>query len=293
MKKLLMLLAVLTITMLSNACSGGEAAKTAAPPTPAPSNKLAILGSTTLLPVAQKAVEAFKQQHPEINITLSTTGSQGGINALTDGYADVALSSRELKKEEKEKLHRRQRDAKETVVAWDGIVPIVHPSNPVKNLTLAQLKDIYTGKVTDWQQVGGKKGEIVVVARGTNSGTHEAWAELVLHNEPVVKSAQEQATSEAVLEMVASTPNAIGYDGIDYAEGHKQVHPVSVEGQLASASSILDKSYKIARPLYMFTSEKPTTAVVEFLGFMTGTEGQALVKKAGFAPIPPASGQGK
>src|SRR5262245_23015896 len=120
MKKLLMLLAGFTIATLSNACSGGEAAKTTPAPTPVASNKLAILGSTTLLPVAQKAVDVFKQRHPEISITLSTTGSQGGINALTDGYADVALSSRELKKEEKEKLHKRQRDAKETVVAWDG-----------------------------------------------------------------------------------------------------------------------------------------------------------------------------
>lgn len=284
-----MLLAV----WLMSGCSGAEPAKTAPAPTPAPSNKLAILGSTTLLPVAQKAVEAFKQLHPEIGVTLSTTGSQGGINALTDGYADVALSSRDLKKEEKEKLHKRQRDAKETVVAWDGIVPIVHPSNPVKSLSLAQLKDIYTGKITNWQEVGGKKGEIIVVARDSNSGTHEASAELVLHNEPVVKSAQEMATSEAVLEMVASKPNAIGYDGLGYVEGHKQIHPVSVEGQAASTSSILDKSYKIARPLYMFTSEKTTTAVVEFLSFMSGPEGQVLVKKAGFAPIPAARGQGQ
>lgn len=270
---------------LANGC-GGSAPKTDAAPTPVPSNKLAILGSTTLLPVAEKAVEAFKKRQPQLSITLSATGSQGGINALTDGYADVALSSRELKKEEQERLHKRQRAARQTIVAWDGIIPIVHPSNPVKNLSLAQLKDIYTGKFTDWQQVGGKKGAILVGSRGVNSGTHEAWAELVLNQEAVVRSALELATSEALLELVASSPNAIGYEGIGYVEGHKQVKAVSVEGTAATAASILDKSYKIARPLYLFTSEKPTTAVVDFLNFMTGTEGQALVKDAHFVPVP-------
>jgi phosphate transport system substrate-binding protein len=137
---------------LLNACSGdSEAAKTAATPTPAPSNKLAITGSTTLLPVAQKATEAFKQRKPEITVTLNGGGSQAGINGLKDGYADIGMSSRELKPEEKVRFEKKNIKTKETIVAWDGIIPIVHPSNPVKNLTLAQLKDIYTGKVTDWQ----------------------------------------------------------------------------------------------------------------------------------------------
>jgi phosphate transport system substrate-binding protein len=166
-------------------------------------------------------------------------------------------------------------------------MPIVHPSNPIKNLTIAQLKDIYTGKITDWQEVGGKKGAIVVVARDFTSGTHEAWAELVLNNEPVVKSAREKASSGAVLEVVAGEPNAIGYDGIGYVEGDRRVKPVSVDGKMASASDVLDKSYKIARPIYMFTNDHPTTIVVEFLNYMMSPEGQALVKDAKFVPVPP------
>jgi len=284
MKKLLIML-LFTATMLLNACGGGEAAKTSATPPPARVNKVAIFGSTTLLPVAQRAVEAFKQRKPEITISLTGGDSQTGINGLTDGYADIATSSRELKSEETQKLGKRHIKPKETIVAYDGIIPIVHPSNPVKNLTMAQLKEIYTGKITDWQQVGGKKGSIVVVSRYTTSGTDEVWTELVLNGGSVVASSQETSNSEAMLEMIASTPNAIGYDGIGYVEGNKQVKAVSVDGQAASDTSILNKSYKIARPLLMFTIDKPNAAVIEFLNFMTSPEGQALVKAAKFVPI--------
>jgi phosphate transport system substrate-binding protein len=286
MKKLLSLMAVFTILPLMSGCGGGEVARSAATPTPAPSNKLAIVGSTTLLPIAQKAVEAFQKRKPEIKVTLTARGSLSGINGLVDGYADIAMSSREMKKEEKEKMQqKRGTAAKETIVAWDGIIPIVHPSNPVKSLTIAQLKDIYTGKVTDWGQVGGKKGDIIVVSRDFTSGTHEAWAELVLNNEQVVASAQEKSSSGAVLEMVASTPNAIGYDGIGYVEGNNRIKRVNVEGQAASASSILDRSYKIARPLYLFTRENPNPTVGEFLDFIVSPEGQALIREAKFVPL--------
>jgi phosphate transport system substrate-binding protein len=261
-------------------------AKSAPTPTPAPSNKLAIYGSTTLLPIAQKAVEEFQKRKPEIKISLTGGGSLSGINALVDGYADVAMSSREMKKEEKEKMQQKRGiPAKETIVAWDGIIPIVHPSNPVKNLTIAQLKDIYTGKVTDWEQVGGKKGAIVVVSRDFTSGTHEAWAELVLNNEPVVASTQEKSSSSSILETVASTPNAIGYDGLGYVEGNSRVKRVSVDGQAASANSILDRSYKIARPLYLFTRDNPNATVAEFLSFIVSPEGQALIREAKFVPL--------
>jgi phosphate transport system substrate-binding protein len=290
MKKLRMLIVLAMIMALLNSCGGSEADKSVTS-TPAPSNKLAIFGSTTLLPVAQKAVEAFQKRQPGIKTSLNGGGSLSGINALTDGYGDIAMSSRVLTKEEKEKLQKKKIATKETIVAWDGIIPITHPSNPVKDLTLAQLKDIYTGKITDWKQVGGKQGAIVIFARDFTSGTHEAWAELVLNNEPVVKSAQEKSSSEAIMEAVATTPNAIGYDGMGYVEENKRVKIVSVDGREASVSSILDKSYKISRPLYFFTREKPNTAVVEFLNFITSAEGQTLVKEAKFVPIPHPGGQ--
>ncbi|MCI0523810.1 MAG: phosphate ABC transporter substrate-binding protein [Acidobacteria bacterium] len=281
------LLALSFIFAMLEGCGGGEAARTASTPTPAPSNQMSIVGSTTLLPVAEKAVEVFKQRNPESKITLSGSGSLVGINALVDGITDIAMSSRVMKNEEKEMMRKKKgTEAKEHIVAWDGIVPIVHPSNPVKNLTLAQLKDIYTGKITDWKQVGGKGAAIVVVTRDFTSGTSEAWSELILDKEPVVAGAKEKGSSSAILEAVAKDPNAIGYDGIGYAEGDNRVKPLSVDGVMASASAILDKSYKIARPIYMITNNRPTTIVVEFIDFITSPEGQALVKEAKFVPVP-------
>ncbi len=285
MKKLLMAVFVAVASLLSG-CGNGEAPTPAVPSAPVPSNKLTIIGSTTLFPIAQKAVEVLHRRKPELEITLQPGGSLAGINAFTDGLADIAMASRVLTKDEKAKLKAKRIAIKETIVAWDGITPIVHPSNPVTNLTIAQLKDIFTGKVTDWNQVGGKPGKIVVVARDFTSGTHEAWDDLVLNKEPVVASAQEQATSNAIVEVIARSPNAIGYDGIGYVEGNKLVKTVSVDGQTASASSILNKSYKVARPLYLFSRESSTTAVEEFLNFMTSSEGQALVKETHFVPLP-------
>jgi phosphate transport system substrate-binding protein len=247
---------------------------------------MVIVGSTTLLPVAQKAVEAFQKRKPEIKINLTGGGSQIGINALVDGICDIAMSSRDLKEEEKVKLRKKNAEAKGHIVAWDGIVPIVHPSNPVKNLTIAQLKDIFTGKVTDWKDVGGKKGAIVVVSRDATSGTHDAWSELVLNHEPVVGTASAQISSQTVLEKVATAPDAIGYDGIDYVQGNSRVKAVSVDGVKASAATVSDKSYKIARPIYIFTRGNPSAPAVEFVDFMLSLEGQAFVKEAKFVPVP-------
>jgi phosphate transport system substrate-binding protein len=286
MKKLLVLTPIFMTAALLNGCGANEAAKTASAPTPAPSNRMVIVGSTTLLPVAQKAVDAFGKRKPEIKINLTGGGSQVGINALVDGICDIAMSSRDLKEEEKEKLSKKKVEAKGHIVAWDGIVPIVHPTNPVKNLTIAQLKDIYTGKVTDWKDVGGKKGAIVVVSRDETSGTHDAWLELVLNREPVVGTASAEISSQTVLEKVATAPDAIGYDGIGYVEGNSRVKPVSVDGVKASAATVSDKSYKIARPIYMFTSGTPSAPVVEFVDFVLSPEGQAFVKEAKFVPVP-------
>jgi len=286
MKKLLIFASISVVTALFDGCGSNGTAKMASTPTPAQSNQMMIVGSTTLLPVAEKAVDAFKKRKPEIKINLTGGGSQIGINALADGISDIAMSSRDLKEEEKEKMRVKKVEAKGHIVAWDGIVPIVHPSNPVKNLTTAQLKDIYTGKITDWKEVGGKKGPIVVVARDTTSGTYEAWSEMVLNHETVVATAHSLISSEAVLERVASDQGAIGYDGIGYVEGVASVKCVSVDGVKASAATVSDKSYKISRPIYMFARSNPSAVVAEFLDFLLSAEGQALVKEAKFVPVP-------
>lgn len=284
MKKSLII--ILAMFAFMSGCAKTEESKPVAKGTPQPSNKLSIMGSTTLFPIVEKGVEAFKKRQPAVNVTLAAGGSLAGINGFKDGYADIAMSSRELTREERATLKRKNIVAKETVVAWDGIVPIVHPSNPVKDLTIAQLKDIYTGKITNWKALGGKPEAIKVVARDFSSGTHEAWAHLVLNNESVVSGAEEKPTSQAILDAIAKEPNAIGYDALGYAQGNNKVKIVSVEGQVASAESILNKKYKIGRPLYLIAREVPTTAAVGFLDFMTSADGQAIVKETKFVPVP-------
>src|SRR5678816_4764649 len=282
-KSLIMIIAMFAFL---SGCAKNEESKPAAKATSQASNKLSIMGSTTLFPIVEKASEAFKKRQPAVNVSLTGGGSLAGINGFKDGYADIAMSSRELTGEERVTLKRKNITAKETVVAWDGIVPIVHPSNPVKDLTLAQLKDIYTGKITNWKVLGGKPEPIRVIARDFSSGTHEAWAHLVLNNEAVVSTAEEKPTSQAILETIASAPTSIGYDGLGYVQGNSKVKIVSVDGQSASAESILSKKYKIGRPLYLIARETPTTAVVGFLEFMTSADGQAIVKETKFVPVP-------
>lgn len=285
MKKTLALALFLALAFFLQACDGGESAKSDVATSATPSNSLVLNGSTTVLPLAQKAVDSFKKTHPNVNISLTGGGSGIGMNALIDGISDIALSSRNLKPEEKEKLGKKRMEVKEHVVAWDGIVPVVHPSNPVKNLSIEQLKGIFSGKITDWKEVGGKPGPIEIISRDQSSGTFEAWSELVMGDVPVATGAQSKSSSEMVFEAVAVKPNAIGYEGMGIAEGNPKIKPVSVEGQLASPANVLDKTYKIARPLYVFTRANTNPTVTEFVDFMLSAEGQGFVKEAKFVAI--------
>lgn len=137
--------------------------------------KIIIKGSTTVLPITMKALEAFKSVKPGIDISVEGSGSGNGIKALLDGTCDIANSSREMKPEEKDKGKASGKKIREIAIAYDMIVPVVHPSNKVKNLTKEQLKGIYDGSITNWKQVGGDDMNIVVVSRDSSSGTYEYW----------------------------------------------------------------------------------------------------------------------
>jgi len=182
MKKHLILILTLLCAVSLAACEGGGPDAVGGQ---SASSRLVINGSTTILPIGQKAVEVFRQKHPGANISISGSGSGVGIKALIDDTTDIAMSSREMKDNEKEQARAKKVQPKEHVIALDAIVPVTHPSNPVANLTRAQLKDIYTGKVSDWKDVGGKPGKIVVVSRETSSGTFEGFETLVLNGERV------------------------------------------------------------------------------------------------------------
>ncbi len=240
-------------------------------------------GSTTVLPIGQATAEAFMKKNPGVNISISGGGSGNGIKALIDKTAQIAMSSREMKKEEIELARSRGVTPVEHKIAIDALTPIVHPSNPVINLSIEQLSLIYQGKIKNWKELGGENLQMVVISRDTSSGTYESWQEKVLHNQKVTPRAQLQASSGAVVQAVSKNRYAIGYVGIGYL--NKSVKALSVNGVTANEVNALKGTYPIARPLYYYTDGQPKGAVATYLKFTTGAEGQKIVKKEGFVPM--------
>jgi len=244
---------------------------------------LVIKGSTTVLPVAQVALEAYMKSHPGVNISLSGGGSGEGIKALIDRSTDIANSSREIKEKETASAKAKGVSPMEHVVAIDAIVPIVNPRNKVNGLTRDQFSQIYQGKIRNWNEVGGDNIPIVVVSRDSSSGTYESWGHLVLNGAKVTPKAQLQASSGAVVQTVSKNRYAIGYIGLGYL--NRSVKGVSVNGIQASVQTVLAKSYPIARPLYMYTDGQPKGEVAGFINYVLSPAGQKLVEKEGFVPI--------
>lgn len=246
--------------------------------------KVVINGSTTVLPIAQATAEAYMKKHPDVNISISGGGSGNGIKALIDKTTQIANSSRQIKKEEVQLAESRGVKPLEHKVAIDAIVPVVHSSNPVNGLTIEQLSLLYQGKITNWKEVGGKDKKIIVISRDTSSGTYESWQEKVLHKEKVTPAAQLQASNGAIVQTVSKNKYAIGYIGIGYL-GKSGLKGLKVNGIEANEKNALSGAYPIARGLFMYTDGTPKGAVADYIKFVTGSEGQKIVKQEGFVPV--------
>ena len=242
-----------------------------------------IKGSTTVLPIAQAALEAYMKAHQGVNISLSAGGSGDGIKALIDKSTDIASSSREIKDKEVALAREKGVNPVAHTIAIDAIVPIVHPKNKVQGLTIDQLSQIYQGKITNWKEVGRDNLTIVVVSRDSSSGTFESWGHLVLSNARVTPKAQLQASNGAVVQAVSTNRYAIGYIGLGYL--NTSVKGLTVNGITASAKTALSKEYPVARPLYMYTNGQPAGEVANFLKFVLSAAGQKLIAKEGFVPL--------
>ncbi|PKL17262.1 MAG: phosphate ABC transporter substrate-binding protein [Spirochaetae bacterium HGW-Spirochaetae-5] len=246
--------------------------------------RVSIKGSTTNLPITMKAIEAFKLIKPEISISVDGSGSGNGVKAIIDGTTDICNSSREMKKEELEKAKAANRKIKEIAFAIDMIVPIVHPSNKVKNLTMEQLKGIFEGTITNWKQVGGEDMNIVVVSRDSSSGTYEYWLEAVLKKTDPSKTSLMQASSGAVINTVANNKKAIGYVGFGYVDSSIKVTDVnSIKATLKNGKS---GKYPVSRKLYMYVDQNNYSADAKaFVNYLLSKDGQKIVGEAGFIPI--------
>lgn len=252
------------------------------------------IGSDTLVNLALAWAEEYMKTHPDVRISVTGGGSGTGIAALINGTAHIANASRAMKPEEIEAARANGFDPVEFIVALDAIAIVVHPSNPVNHLTLQQISDIYTGKITNWKEVGGEDRPIVLLSRESNSGTYVYFLEHVVRlgdpksNLLFSPDTLLMPSSEGISTEVRQNPNAIGYDGLGYVTPDQKVIAVGLDPDgpfvLPSVDTVNDGSYPISRPLYMYTAGEPQGAVKAYLEWIL-TEGQAIVPTLGFVPL--------
>jgi phosphate transport system substrate-binding protein len=252
-------------------------------------------GSDTLVNLALAWAEKYHELHPEVEISVTGGGSGTGIAALINKTVDIANASRQIKPEEIQQAKTNGVDPVEHVVARDAIAIVVNPSNPVNNLTIRQLSDIYSGKINNWKEVGGEDRVIVRLSRETNSGTHVFFLENVIRlGDPNNKTFFSADTlllpsSEGITAETRDNPNAIGYDGLGYVTPEVKVVAVSKSDAglfvMPSADSVNSGQYPIARDLYMYTNGQPTGVDLNYINWIMTPEAQDIVTQLGFVPI--------
>lgn len=245
--------------------------------------ELTIQGSSTVLPIAQKAAEVYMEQNSDVNISVRGGGSGNGIAALIDGAVDIADASRFIKQAEVEAAIENGNYPVPHRVAMDGIAVIVNPANSVEDLSLEDLKMIYSGEATNWSEFGGADMEIVVVSRDSSSGTFEVFNDITLGEERLTQGALLQASNGAIAGLVSDTEGAIGYVGLGYLSD--AVKAVEVNGVTPSNATVASGEFPIARPLFMFTDGWPEGLTLRFVNFVLSAEGQALIEEQGFVPL--------
>ncbi len=251
---------------------------------PVRAGNLVIKGSTTVLPIAQKVAEVYMEQHPDVRVSISGGGSGNGIKALIDGMTDIADSSRFIKGKEVKQAVENGQYPVPFAVAYDCIVPVVHPSNSVKDLGMDQLKAIYQGQIKNWKELGGPDKKIAVISRDTSSGTYEVWEKIVMRKERIYPGALLQASNGAVVQAVSNNENAIGYIGIGYINDSVKV--LTVNGVEGTPETTLNGTFAISRPLYMFTRGWPEGDTLNFINYVLHPEkGQKLVGEVGYVPL--------
>lgn len=239
---------------------------------------IAISGSTSVGPLVELEEEEFEANNQDVTIEINQTGSSSGIKDTISGITEIGMSSRELTDEESKNL-------KEVTIAVDGIGVVVNKNNPVKNLTLEQIKDIFTGKITNWSEVGGEDKEIVVVSREEGSGTRTAFQEILNYStEDTVKNAIVNNSTGATKVMVEENDNAIGYMSIGYIDD--SIASVNVDGVEATADNVKSGEYKIQRPFLLVYKEGALSEEgQEFIDFILSDKGQAIVAEENLVTV--------
>ncbi len=286
----------LAAALVAAGCGRGPAARPRAGEGAGGKRTISQIGSTTVLPLAERWRAAYNREHPEVEIAVSGGGSGTGIKALIGGTADIADSSREIEPREIEQARAAGVEPVEHVVGYDGIAVIVHPSNPLSEVSVEQLSEVFSGRLTDWSQLGLEGlGQIQVVSRDSASGTYEAFKEIVVMLDGAEKgrdyaaSALKQTSNQGILALVARTKSAVGYVGLGYLDGSVRpvpVVPIGGGGPVApTAANVKEGRYPISRALYCYTDGQPSGALKDYLDWIEGPAGQAIVEEIGFVPV--------
>ncbi len=250
---------------------------------------LKVKGSDTCLPLTQKEAEEYMKKNAGSSIMVTGGGSGVGISALMSGTTDIAQSSRKIKMDEKMKLQDAGRVFTEKIIAFDALAVIVHPSNKVNQLTREQIEAIYTGKITNWKEVGGDDQQIVLYSRETSSGTYEFFREHVLNKKNFAPGALLMPATGAIVQSVSQTRGAIGYIGLAYLETDIKAINVSYDGGKTfvkpTVENAKNKSYPITRPLYYYYLNTVENTVRPFMDYVMSAEGQKIVAEIGFVPV--------
>ena len=253
-------------------------------------------GSDTLVNLALAWAEAYQDVQPDLSIAVTGGGSGTGIAALINGTVDIANASRAMKDEEIEEARANGIEPIEHIVAIDALAVIVNPENPVDRLTLPQLADIYTGRITNWKEVGGNDAPIVLLSRETNSGTHVYFLEEVVrlgdseNTDIFAPQTLLMPSSVGITSELRRNPHAIGYDGLGYVTEHEKMLAIATDSEspyvVPSVETGADGTYPLARFLYMYTAGEPEGEIADYLTWIRGPEGQAIVSRLGFVPLP-------
>ena len=245
--------------------------------------QIVVKGSDTCLPISQQEAEAFGKKGG--NVTVTGGGSGVGIAALISGSCDIAQASRQMKFDEKQKMSEAGKTPKEVTIGYDALAVIVHSENSVRNLTRQQLEQIFTGKITNWKEVGGPDMKIVVYSRETSSGTYEFFKEHVMKNKNYAASVLSMPATGAIIQSVKQTKGAVGYVGLAYVNKEVKAVHVSYDGKNfvePTVANAKNKTYPIVRPLFYYYNLNNEKKVKPFIDFVKSTEGQIIVDKVGY-----------
>ncbi len=247
-----------------------------------------IKGSDSVLPISQKEAEVFMEKFPQSVITVTGGGSGVGIAALLDGTTHIAMSSREIKMAERLRLQDTASEVIETVVGFDALAVVVHPNNPITQLTRTQIAGIYTGEIKNWKELGGKNQKIVPYARETSSGTYEFFKEIVLGNREYHNAVLSLSSNGAIMQSAQQTEGAIGYIGLAYLNPSVKALLISFdEGKTFVAPTFENaqqRTYPILRPLYYYYIAQHQARIKRYLNFVFSPQGQSIIKTIGYIP---------